>query len=72
MPVKKKMAASIFVTAFGEKTIGRDAASDRFQVREMYRLRIDNSIYKETIVYALESACRPLKGLLLTHQEIAG
>jgi hypothetical protein len=42
-----------------------------FQVREMYRFRTYNSIYKETIIYALESDCRPLKGLLLTHQEIA-
>jgi hypothetical protein len=44
---------------------------EEFEVREMYRFGTDSSLPAETIVYALESICRPLKGILLTSKQKA-
>ena len=39
--------------------------TEEFKVREMYRFRAGRSRHRATIVYALESNCQPLKGILL-------
>jgi hypothetical protein len=43
--------------------------AEEFEVREIYRFRVERSRHTETIVYALESHSRPLKGILLHSSE---